>query len=118
MNTGMFENSWYTPHYITETDEVVFIVEDDLKDKLDNESPVKIVSKSYAYEASKPAGKLPTRISMIRFDKDGNMTKEPLHSEKKMLLVGKHYVLDNGKAVLLYVSNKKEPGGLIRIDIK
>ena len=118
MNTGMFENSWYTPHYITETDEVVFIVEDDIKDKLDNESPVKIVSKSYAYEASKPAGKLPTRISMIRFDKDGNVTKEALHSEKKMLLVGKHYVLDNGKAVLLYVSNKKEPGGLIRIDIK
>lgn len=118
MLTGMFENSWYTPHYITDNDEVVFVVENSTKDKLDNESPVTIVGKSYMYEYNKAPAKLPTCITLVRFDKDGNISKEVVHSEKKMLIVGKSDVLDNGKAVLLYVSNKKAPGGLIRVDVK
>ena len=118
MNTGMFENSWYIPHYLTENEEVVFITENSKKDKLDAVSQVREIGKKYANEAQKGPGKLPDVVTMVRFDKNGNVTRELLHTEKKMVLVGDPNTVDDGKAVLLYVSTKKAPGGLIRIDIK
>ena len=118
MNTGMFENSWYVPHYLTDNEEVVFITENSKKDKPDMGERVQCVAKRYRKEAQQGPGKLPDVITIVRFDKNGNVTKEVVHTDKKMLVVGDYKTVDNGKAVMLYVSNKKAPGGLIRVDIK
>ena len=118
MATGMFENSWYTPHYITDNDEVVFVIETHKKDVPDNTSMANVVVKYYRYEQNPVTGPFPSNITLVRFDKNGNITKEAMPGEKKMLIVGNPNVMDDGKAVLLYVSNKKAPGGLIRMDLK
>ena len=118
MATGMFENSWYTPHYITDNDEVVFVIETHKKDVPDNTSMANVVVKYYRYEQNPVTGSFPSNITLVRFDKNGNITKEAMPGEKKMLIVGNPNVMDDGKAVLLYVSNKKAPGGLIRVDLK
>lgn len=118
MATGMFENSWYTPHYITDNDEVVFVIETHKKDVPDNTSMANVVVKYYRYEQNPVTGSFPSNITLVRFDKNGNITKEAMPGEKKMLIVGNPNVMDDGKAVLLYVSNKKAPGGLIRMDLK
>lgn len=118
MATGLFENSWYVPHYINDNDEVVFVIETHKKDKLDNTSMANMVVKYYRYEQNPIPGHFPDNITLIRFDKDGNISKEAIPGEKKKLIVGNPNVVDNGKAVLLYVSHKKVSGGLIRIDVK
>jgi hypothetical protein len=77
-----------------------------------------VVVKYYRYEQNPVTGSFPSNITLVRFDKNGNITKEAMPGEKKMLIVGNPNVMDDGKAVFLYVSNKKAPGGLIRIDVK
>ena len=118
MYTGMFENSWYLPHYLTANEEVIFITENSKKDKAGPNLAVNYVGKRYAKENQKCPGKLPDVLTMVRFDKNGNVSKEVIHTDKKMLLVGDPTTVDNGKAIILYVSTKKAPGGLIRIDVK
>ena len=118
MNAGMFENSHYTPHYLTSNGDVVFVNEHSKKDKLDNTSTVKTVAKRYNREAQQGSGPLPDNITLVRFDKNGNITYEIIHTEKKMLLVGNPNVVKDDKVVMLHVSNGNEPGGLVRINLK